>query len=106
LSRGTTSTSSGVDRGAASTEEECAGGYDHALDGKYERYRRIWSSAATSSSATLWMTPLATATSGPPSSSFETSSPVDCFTTGGPAVKIAPWRVMTVKSEIGATSAP
>ena len=37
------------------------------------------------------MTPLASATDGPPRSSFEISSPVDSFTTGGPAVKIAPW---------------
>jgi hypothetical protein len=54
----------------------------------------------------LWITPLGIATAGPPRSSFETSSPVDSFTTGGPAVKIAAWRVMTVKSDIGATSAP
>ena len=48
------------------------------------------SSAASSSSPTLWMSPLGIATSGPPRSSFEMSSPVDSFTTGGPAVKMAP----------------
>ena len=52
------------------------------------------------------MTPLLSATSGPPRSSFEMSSPVDSLTTGGPAVKIAPWPVMIVQSHTGATSAP
>ena len=33
-------------------------------------------------------------------------SPIDSSTTGGPAVKIDAWRLITVKSEIGATSAP
>ena len=33
--------------------------------------------------------PLGIATDGPPRSCFETSSPIDSFTTGGPAVKIA-----------------
>ena len=64
------------------------------------------SSTASSSSARLWITPLASATLGPPRSSFEISSPVDSFTTGGPAVKIAPWRLMMVQSQTGATSAP
>ena len=64
------------------------------------------SSTASSSSARLWITPLASATPGPPRSSFEISSPVDSFTTGGPAVKIAPWRLMMVKSHTGATRAP
>ena len=64
------------------------------------------SSTASSSSARLWITPLASATAGPPRSSFEISSPVDSLTTGGPAVKIAPWRLMMVKSQTGATSAP
>jgi len=41
----------------------------------------------------LWITPLASAVFGPPSFSFEISSPVNSFTTGGPAVKIAPWRL-------------
>src|SRR4029453_11126303 len=48
------------------------------------------SSTPSSSSARLWITPLASATLGPPRSSFEISSPVDSFTTGGPPVKIAP----------------
>jgi hypothetical protein len=52
---------------------------------------------ASSSSPTLWITPLCSATLGPPRSSFEISSPVDSFTTGGPAVKIAPWRLMILK---------
>ena len=64
------------------------------------------SSTASSSSARLWITPLASATPGPPRSSFEISSPVDSLTTGGPAVKIAPWRLMMVKSHTGATRAP
>ena len=34
------------------------------------------------------------------------SSPVDSLTTGGPAVKIAPWLLMIRKSHTGATSAP
>ena len=33
-------------------------------------------------------------------------SPSDSNTTGGPAVKIAAWPLITVKSDIGATSAP
>ena len=64
------------------------------------------SSTASSSSATLWITPLGNATSGPPRSSFEISSPVDSLTTGGPAVKIAPCSLMIRKSHTGATSAP
>ena len=64
------------------------------------------SSTASSVSAKLWMTPLGSATVGPPRSSFEMSSPVDSFTTGGPAVKIAPWLLMIEKSHTGATSAP
>ncbi len=48
------------------------------------------SMTVSSSSAWLWITPLARATFGPPRSSFEMSSPVDSFTTGGPAVKMAP----------------
>ena len=35
-----------------------------------------------------------------------TVSPSDSFTTGGPAVKMAPCALITAKSEIGATSAP
>ena len=61
---------------------------------------------ASSSSATLWMTPLGRAVTGPPRSSFEISSPVDSLTTGGPAVKIAPCLLMMRKSHTGATSAP
>jgi hypothetical protein len=34
------------------------------------------------------------------------SSPVDSFTTGGPAVKIAALSVITQKSDIGAINAP
>ena len=64
------------------------------------------SSTASSSSATLWITPLGSATSGPPRSSLEMSSPVDSLTTGGPAVKIAPCRLMILKSQTGATNAP
>ena len=33
-------------------------------------------------------------------------SPIDSSTTGGPAVKIDAWRLITAKSEIGATRAP
>src|SRR4051812_9162425 len=46
------------------------------------------------------------ATPGPPSSSLVTFSPSDSATTGGPAVKIAACALITVKSDIGATSAP
>jgi hypothetical protein len=52
------------------------------------------------------MRPLATATPGPPRSSFEIVSPIDSYTTGGPAVKIAACRLITLKSDNGATSAP
>src|ERR1700716_2184849 len=100
------SSSSGVGRSCAVSSGGSADGYDHALGGKYDRYRRMSSITASSSSAELWMTPLLSATSGPPSSSFEISSPVDSFTTGGPAVKIAPWRLMMVQSQTGATRAP
>src|ERR1700742_3994154 len=100
------SSSSGVGRGPLASTAGSAAGYDHALGGKYDRYRRMSSRTASSSSATLWITPLASETLGPPRSSFEISSPVDSFTTGGPAVKIAPWLLMMVQSQTGATSAP
>src|SRR5690349_20254281 len=100
------SSSSGVERGSAASSSGSDGGYDHALGGKYDRYRRMSSSTASSSSARLWITPLASATLGPPSSSFEMSSPVDSLTTGGPAVMMAPCLLMIVKSQTGATSAP
>src|SRR3990170_1639324 len=100
------SSSSGVDRGSVASVAGDAGGYDHALAGKYDRYLRMSSSTASSSSARLWITPLAIATDGPPRSSFEISSPVDSFTTGGPAVKIVPCLLIMVQSHTGATSAP
>jgi hypothetical protein len=83
-----------------------SGGYDHADEGKYRRYARTRSSAVRSSGAALWISPLPTATDGPPSSSFVTDSPSDSSTTGGPAVKIDAPSLITVKSDIGATSAP
>jgi hypothetical protein len=54
----------------------------------------------------LCTSPLASATSGPPNASFDTSSPIDSRTTGGPAVKIDACSVITAKSDIGAISAP
>src|SRR6476619_2893256 len=97
------SRSSGVERGSAASSSGSDGGYDHALGGKYDRYRRMSSSTASSSSARLWITPLASATLGPPRSSFEISSPVDSLTTGGPAVKIAPCLLIFVLSDTAAT---
>src|ERR1700738_5304104 len=106
LPRGTMSRSSGVARGSLASLAGDDEGYDHALAGKYDRYLRMSSSTRSSSWARLWITPLASATLGPPRSSLEMSSPVDSFTTGGPAVKIAPWRLMMEKSHTGATRAP
>src|SRR5262245_35793522 len=100
------SSNSGVDRGSPASLAGNGDGYDHALAGKYDRYVRMLSTTPSSSSARLWITPLASATAGPPRSSLEISSPVDSFTTGGPAVKIAPCLLMIVKSHTGATSAP
>jgi hypothetical protein len=54
----------------------------------------------------LWISPLVSATFGPPRSSLVIVSPIDSNTTGGPAVKMDPWLLITVKSDIGATSAP
>ncbi len=99
LSRGMISSSSGTGRGPVSVSGPTDSGYDHALDGKYERYSRTWSSAAASSGATLWTRPLGTATDGPPSESLSISSPVASFTTGGPAVKIDAVSVIT--DEVG-----
>jgi hypothetical protein len=42
------SSSSGVERGSAASSSGIDGGYDHALGGKYERYRRMSSSTASS----------------------------------------------------------
>ena len=83
------------------------GGGSRELPGRYERYRRAIPIAASSSGATLCATPArSTATCGPPSSSFVTSSPVAACTSGGPAVNIEADSVMIVKLLSGAVSAP
>ena len=64
------------------------------------------SSRAPSSATTLWTRPLATATSGPPSSSLVTSSPSEASTTGGPAVNTQASAVIREKSDIGTIRAP
>src|SRR4030081_2820945 len=100
------SSSSGVGRGSVASLAGQLYGDDHAPAREDDRSLRVSPSAPSLSSARLWITPLANATLGPPRSSFEISSPVDSFTTGGPAVKIAPWRLMMVQAHTGATSAP
>ena len=52
------------------------------------------------------MVPAPTATSGPPSSSLPTRSPMDASTTGGPAVKMAASGVMIERSHSRAVTAP